>query len=150
MVYVLIAEGVLDSSGNSLVGLVDSDSNFVMTESGIVPKGAGTFPVGEVGTTTVTVISFIMSVQRAGENAHVIGTGDSEIGLNLTPVVLVDTLSVLVWKVGMFHRAFNTKAAPSSSTGHVALSRPATLCVVTPNSKEPLEDLLIPHNRFHE
>ena len=34
MVYVLIDAGaVLDSSGNSLVGLVDSDSNFVVTES---------------------------------------------------------------------------------------------------------------------
>ena len=149
MVYVLIAEAVLDSSGNPLVGLVGSDSNFVMTEPGVVPKGTWTFRVGEVGTTTVTVISFNMSVQRAAENAHVIGPGDSKLGLNFTPVVLVDegwivTFSVVVWKLGMFHRAFNTKASPLSSTGHVALSRPATLHVVTPYSEEPLEDLLIP------
>ena len=38
-----------------------------------------------------------------------------------------------------------TEAAPLSSTGHVALARPATLDVVTPHSEEPLEDLLIPH-----
>ena len=61
------------------------------------------------------------------------------------------TFSVVVWKV--FHRAFNTMAAPLSSTSHVALSRPVTLNVVTPYSEEPLEDLLIPHisstNRIH-
>ena len=57
MVYFLIDAGaVLDSSGNSLVGLVDSDSNFVVT-----------FRVGEVSTTTIIVISFTVSVPRAGE-----------------------------------------------------------------------------------
>ena len=73
-----------------------------------------------------------------------VGPGDSGIGLNLTPVVLVDevwivSFSVVVWKVGVFHRAVNTKAAPLSPTGDVALSRPATLNVVTPHSEEPLE-----------
>ena len=65
--YVLIDGGVLlDSSGNSLVGLVYSDSNFVVTEPVIVPKGTLTFRVGEVSTTTIIVISFTVSVPGAG------------------------------------------------------------------------------------
>ena len=103
--------------GNSLVGLVHSDSHFVATEPVVVPKGTLTVRGDEVSTTTITVISFTVFMQRAVGKAHVVGPGDSETGLNLTPVVLVDevwifTFSVVVWKVGMFHRAFNTKAAP--------------------------------------
>ena len=68
IVYVLVDAGaVLNSSDNSLVGLVDSNSNSVVTKPGVVPKGTWTFREGEVSTTTITLISFTMSVQRAGE-----------------------------------------------------------------------------------
>ena len=66
--YVLIDTGaVLDSSGNSLVGLVDSVSNFAVVEQLFVPKGTTvTFRVGEVRTATTIVISFTVSVPLAG------------------------------------------------------------------------------------
>ena len=53
--------------------------------------------------------------------------------------------SVVRLEVGTFHLASNTDALPLSSTGHVALARPASINVVAGHSKEPLEDLLIPH-----
>ena len=75
-----------------------------------------------------------------------VGPCDSEIGLNLTPFVLVDEVWIFTFSVGVWEVVFeHTEAAPLSSTGHVALARPATLNVVTPHSEEPLEDLLIPH-----
>ena len=140
----------MDSSGNSLVGLVDSDSNVAVAEQVIFPKGTVTFRVGEVSTTTTIVISFTVSVPLAGRNACLVGPGDSEIWSNLTTVVLVDGVwififSVVLWGVGTFHLAFNTDAPPLSSTGHVALVWPASLNVVALLSEEPLEDLLILH-----
>ena len=86
----------------------------------------------------------------AGESAYLVGPGDSEIGLNLATVVLVDgawvfIFSVVLLEVGTFHLAFDTDASPVSSTGHVALARPASFNVVAPHSEEPLEDFLIPH-----
>ena len=79
-----------------------------------------------------------------------VGPGDSEIGLNLAAVVPVDgawifIFSVVRLEVDTFHLASNTEALPLSSTGHVALARPASINVVAGHSKEPLEDLLIPH-----
>ena len=65
-VFVLIDEGsVLDSSGNSLAGLVNSDSNFAAAEQVIVPNGTVSFRVGEESTTTTMVISFTVSVPLA-------------------------------------------------------------------------------------
>ena len=59
MVYVFFDAGaVLDCSGNSVVGMVDTDSNFVVTEQVVVPKGTLTFRVGEGSTPTIIVISF--------------------------------------------------------------------------------------------
>ena len=150
-VYVLIDAGsVLDSSGNSLAGLVNSDSNFAVAEQVIVPNGTVIFRAGEVSTTTTIVISFTVSVPLAGENTYSGGPGDSEIELNLTSVVLVDgalifIFSVALLELGTFQLAFNTDALPFSCTGHVALARPASINVVALHSKEPLEDLFIPH-----
>ena len=134
VVHVLIdARAVLDSSGNSLVGLVDSDSNSTVTEQVIIPTGTLTFQLGEVSTTIV--ISCTLSVPLAGGKSHLVGTGDSEIGLTLTTVVLMDEarifiFSVVVWEVGTFRRAFHTDAPPLSSTGHVVLARPEVLRVL--------------------
>ena len=67
-VYVLIDAGsVLDSSGNSLADLVNSDSNFAVAEKVIVPNGTVTFRVCEVSTKTTIVISFTVSVPLAGK-----------------------------------------------------------------------------------
>ena len=140
-VYVLSDAGsVLDSSAQFPRGLVNSDSNFAVAERVLVPNGTVTFPVGEVSTTTTIVISFTVSVPLAGENTHLVGPGDSEIGVNLA------FSQSYHWRWGTFHLAFNTDALPLSSTGHVALARPASINVVALHSKEPLEDLLIPHN----
>ena len=84
---------MLDSSGNSLAGLVNSDSNFTVAEQFIVPNGTVTLRVGEVSTTTTIVILSTVSVPLAGESTHLFGPGDSVIGLNLTTVVLVDGAS---------------------------------------------------------
>ena len=92
--------------------------------------GTVTFRV-EVSTTTTIVISFIVSVPLAVENAYLIGPGDPQIGLNLTTVVLVDgawifIFSVVLLEVGTFHLAFNTDALPLSPTGQT--SKPQRCC----------------------
>ena len=58
-VSALVGErSVLDCSGNSLAGLVNSDSNVAVAEQVVVPNGTVTFPPGEVRTTTTIEISF--------------------------------------------------------------------------------------------
>ena len=83
------------------LGLVDSDSNFVVTEPVIVPKGTLTFQVGEVSTTTTIVISCTLSVPLAGGKSYLVRTGDSEIGLTLTTVVLMDEARIFIFSVGV-------------------------------------------------
>ena len=83
-IYVHIDTGAgLDSSGNSLVGLTDMDSNFAVAEKVVDPKGTGSFWIGEISITTTLVISFLVSVPLARENACLIGPGQSQIRLNL-------------------------------------------------------------------
>ena len=146
-VYVLVDAGsVLDSSGNSLAGTVNSDSNFAVEEQVIVPNGTVTLPVGEASTTTSIVISLTVSVPLAEEDTSLVGPGDSEIGLNLTTVVLVDgtwifTLSVVLLEVAhSILRSTPMRSFFLSSTGHVALARPASINVVACTRK----------NRFHD
>ena len=80
-VYALVDEGsVLDSSGNSLAGLVNSDSNVAVAEEVFVPNGTVTFPAGEVSTTTTIEIPFTVSVSLAEENTYLVCPGHSEIG----------------------------------------------------------------------
>ena len=50
--------------------------------------------------------------------------------------------------MGTFHLAFDTDAFTLSSTGGVALIRPAIFNVVAPDSEEPIEDLLFPNVGF--
>ena len=78
-----------------------------------------------------------------------VGPGDSEIWLNLTPFVFVGEVwiifSVVVWKVGMFHRAFNTEAAPLSSTGHAAL---ACYPALGRTARGPLDSSYLFHEQY--
>ena len=114
------------------MGLADSASHFAVAKQ-VVPKGTLTFRVGEVSTTKNIVISCTLSL--AGRKSYLVGTGDSEIGLTLTTVVLKDEarifiFSVVVWEVGTIRRPFHTDAPPLSSTGHVVLARPEVLRIL--------------------
>ena len=135
-IYVRIETGArLDSGGNSFVSLADSDSNFAVAEQVIVPKCTVTFQA--------FAISFTVSVLLAGWNAYLTGPGDPRIGLNLITVVLMNGAWIFVFSV-TFQLAFNTDALPLSPTGHVALSRTASLNVVARHLEDPLEDFSTP------
>ena len=156
-VYVPIdTRAVLDSSGNSLVGLVDSDSNFAVADQIIFPKGTTvTFQVGEVRTTTTIVISFTVSVPLAGEMPICLVQATQRLGWILPPLFswtergssFSQSLSGR-WARSIL-RSTSTRP-PLSSTCHVALARPASLNVVALHSEEPLEDLFDSSYRFHE
>ena len=65
-IFFIDARAVLDPSGKPFVGLAGGDFNFAVAEQGIVPNGTVAFPAGEASTTTNIVVSFVESVQLAG------------------------------------------------------------------------------------
>ena len=130
-VYALIDEvSLMDSSG---AGLGSRDSNVVVAGQVIVPHGAVTFSAD-------IVISLAVSVALAEENTSLVFPGDSEIGLDLTTVVLGDgawiyIFSVVRLELETFHLVSNRDALLLSSTGHVAWARPASTNVCAGTSK---------------
>ena len=108
----------------------DSDSNFAGAEQVVDPKGTWTFRIGDISIPTTLVISFLVSVPLARENAYLIGPSHSQIRLNLLTVVLIDGAGIFL---------------SLSRTGHVALARTASLNVIAFPLEEPLKDLSTPH-----
>ena len=99
---------------------------------------------------TTIVISLTVSVALAEEDTSSVLPGDSEIGLDLTTVVLVNGTWIFIFsfvrlEVKTFHLGSNPDALPLSSAGHVAWTTPADINVCDRYLKESLEDFLITH-----
>ena len=84
--------------------LVDSDSNFAVTEK-VLLEGVVTFGVGEVSTTTTILVSLTVSMPFAGREPCLVGPGDSEIGLTFSTVVLVDGAWIFIFLVVLWECA---------------------------------------------
>ena len=150
-VYALVDEGSLLDPGGASLG--NRDSNVVMEGQVTVPGGTVTFSVVEVRTMTTIVISPTVSLARAEEDTSIVFPGDSEIGLDLTTVVLGDGTWIFIFPVvrlgvETFHLGSNPDAFVLNSTGHVAWARPADINVCDWHLQESLEDFLITHFCF--
>ena len=96
-VYALTDEGSLLDPGGASLG--NKDSNAVMDGQVTVPGGTVTFSVEKVSTMTTIVISLTVSVAFAEEDTSLVFPGDSEIGLDLTTVVLGDGTWIFIFPV---------------------------------------------------